>query len=82
MAVADTLNAMLAAAPELSKTPSLTLSVAQGAAQQLTSAPDPKGHVQATAQTTALALILKGMQLAAQNVTENAYQPEEPEPTL
>ena len=82
MAVADTLSAMLAAAPELAKTPSLTLSTAKGAANDLTNAPDARGHVRAAAQTTALALMLFGMKQGAQNITEAAYQPEEPEPTL
>lgn len=82
MVVADTLNAMLAAAPELGRTPSLTLSVAQGTAGQLTQMTNPKDETRATAQTTALGLALMGMKLAAQNITEASYQPEEPEPTL
>lgn len=82
MAVADTLSAMLAAAPELAKTPSLALGAAQTLAGQLTSVPDPKSHVRGTAQTTALALALMGMKQAAHNITEAAYQPEEPEPSL
>lgn len=82
MALPDTLTAMLSASPELAKTPSLTLSAAKGAAGQMAATPDPKSHVRATAQTTALALILLGMQMGAQHITQAAYQPEEPEPTL
>lgn len=82
MAVADTLRTMLAAAPELAKTPSLTLSAAQGVAGQLTQTANPADHAKSTAQTTALALVLLGMKMGSQNVTEAAYQPEEPEPTL
>lgn len=73
---------MLASAPELAKTPSLTLGTAQGTVGALTQTPDPTGHVRATAQTTALALALLGMKLGAQNVSEATNQPEEPEPSL
>ena len=82
MAVADTLSAMLAAAPELAKTPALTLSAAQGLVGQLGSVPNAKDHVTATAQTTALSLMLFGMQQSASDITEAGYQPEEPEPSL
>lgn len=82
MPVGETLQTLMSAAPELAKTPSLALSVAQAADPQAAASPTAKQDVQATAHTTALALALHGMKMAAQNITEALSQPEEPEPTL
>ena len=80
--IGTTLTQITAAAPELAKTPLLTLGLAQEASRQNYLTLDPGPANRATAQTTALSLILLGMKNAAIAASQVNTQPREPEPLL
>lgn len=80
--IPSTLMTMLAASPELAKTPVLTVGLAQGASQQNSLDPNANATNRATAQATALSLITLGMKNAALDILTESRQPKEPEPRL
>jgi hypothetical protein len=80
--VGSTLKTMLSAAPELAKTPLLTVSLAQGASATNQLDPNANATNKAAAQSTALSLILLGMKDAAEGVSQVDRQPKEPGPRL